>query len=100
MFFVETATARTRAMRQLVSKRGLRQLHHTHYSPHYGDKGGRERKYSNISCHFFQLVFLTSYYDFFNTFPIIFYREEIVLFQTLETKVRREYQMAPKVTIS
>ena len=30
-------------MRQLVSNRGLREPHHTHYSLQYGDNGGKNK---------------------------------------------------------
>ena len=36
IFFIEIARARTKTMQQLVSKRGLWDPHHTHYSLQYG----------------------------------------------------------------
>ena len=39
--FSEIARARSGAMWQLVGIMGLREPNHTHYSPHYGDKGGK-----------------------------------------------------------
>ena len=41
--FCEIARARSGAMWQMVRIMGLREPNHTHYSPHYGDNGGKQK---------------------------------------------------------
>ena len=52
IFFIDIAGARTGAMGQLVSNRGLLDLEPqpAHYNPQYGDKGGAITKKSAMRC--------------------------------------------------